>query len=248
MSADTNTAVPFPCWIGICICRDQTELNYAQAFYRAHGKDLAPVPSSGSLFELKPPNPFAVPSQPEASDYPYDALFQAIGDSLDSTVKIAGASFSISVKAFVESIRAQGFDIVAASAPAQPQATHGFRSFQIGGAGAVTNITVEDGVKITADGQNLYIEVEPAQMETNDNAARYRWLKANVRSGSVGFPGGVIDTERDEWDQVIDAARMAAKPCHHRIVDARNPIIKSGYICIDCGALFAAADHDAPKG
>jgi hypothetical protein len=34
--------------------------------------------------------------------------------------------------------------------------------------------------------------------------------------------------------------------CPHRIADARNPIVKSGYICVDCGALFSAADHEAP--
>jgi hypothetical protein len=55
-----------------------------------------------------------------AGDYPYDALFQAIGDSLDSTVKIAGTGFSISVKAFVESIRSKGFDIVAAAPVCTP--------------------------------------------------------------------------------------------------------------------------------
>lgn len=31
--------------------------------------------------------------------------------------------------------------------------------------------------------------------------------------------------------------------CRHRIADARNPVVKSGYLCVDCGALFAAADH-----
>ncbi|WP_320533626.1 hypothetical protein [Robbsia andropogonis] len=31
--------------------------------------------------------------------------------------------------------------------------------------------------------------------------------------------------------------------CQHRIADARNPVVKSGYICVDCGALFSAADH-----
>lgn len=36
----------------------------------------------------------------------------------------------------------------------------------------------------------------------------------------------------------------SAAECNHRIADARNPIITSGYICVDCGALFAAADHE----
>jgi hypothetical protein len=34
-----------------------------------------------------------------------------------------------------------------------------------------------------------------------------------------------------------------AEPCSHRIADARNPVVKSGYVCVDCLALFAAADH-----
>lgn len=46
-----------------------------------------------------------------------------------------------------------------------------------------------------------------------------------------------------------DTAPPAAVPasCTHRIVDARNPVVTSGYICVDCGALFAAADHGTPK-
>ena len=28
-----------------------------------------------------------------------------------------------------------------------------------------------------------------------------------------------------------------------RIADARNPVVTSGYLCVDCGALFSAADH-----
>ncbi|MDR5761913.1 hypothetical protein [Caballeronia sp. LZ035] len=32
----------------------------------------------------------------------------------------------------------------------------------------------------------------------------------------------------------------------HRLVDARNPIVQSGYLCLDCGAVFRAGDHDAP--
>lgn len=33
------------------------------------------------------------------------------------------------------------------------------------------------------------------------------------------------------------------KPCRHEIADARNPVVRSGYLCVKCGALFAAADH-----
>lgn len=35
--------------------------------------------------------------------------------------------------------------------------------------------------------------------------------------------------------------------CHHRIVDNRNDLVESGYICIDCGALVSAADHGPTK-
>ena len=59
----------------------------------------------------------------------------------------------------------------------------------------------------------------------------------------------------DRWNGVqsqivqnaIEALRaaLAAPQCTHRVVDARNSIVKSGYMCIDCGALFAAADHGA---
>lgn len=44
----------------------------------------------------------------------------------------------------------------------------------------------------------------------------------------------------------LSASTEAAATCAHRVVDARNQIVKSGYICIDCGALFAAADHTTP--
>lgn len=37
---------------------------------------------------------------------------------------------------------------------------------------------------------------------------------------------------------------LAQPECHHRIADARNKVVKDGYICVDCGALFSAADHN----
>lgn len=46
-------------------------------------------------------------------------------------------------------------------------------------------------------------------------------------------------------------AMLATTPeaaCTHRIADARNPVVKSGYLCVDCGAVFSAADHcDTPR-
>lgn len=41
-------------------------------------------------------------------------------------------------------------------------------------------------------------------------------------------------------------AQPAQEPCTHRIADARNQYVKSGYFCLDCGALFSAADHFDP--
>lgn len=60
-------------------------------------------------------------------------------------------------------------------------------------------------------------------------------------------PGDTELLRRVKWAarQLRAASQAPAAPttCSHRIADARNPIVKSGYICIDCGALFSAADH-----
>jgi DnaJ-class molecular chaperone len=37
--------------------------------------------------------------------------------------------------------------------------------------------------------------------------------------------------------------RMNDRTCAHRLADARNAAIQSGYVCVDCHAVFAAADH-----
>lgn len=40
--------------------------------------------------------------------------------------------------------------------------------------------------------------------------------------------------------------RLAVKEgeaCNHRIADARNQYVKSGYVCVDCCAIFSAVDH-----
>jgi len=55
----------------------------------------------------------------------------------------------------------------------------------------------------------------------------------------------------EKYTQAITAIKQALvapvqEPCRHRVADARNPVVKSGYLCIDCGALFSAADHDKP--
>lgn len=33
------------------------------------------------------------------------------------------------------------------------------------------------------------------------------------------------------------------KECQHIIVDCRNKVITSGYMCTECNAVFAAGDH-----
>lgn len=61
---------------------------------------------------------------------------------------------------------------------------------------------------------------------------------------------GECRNKQGDWQGWIAAKRaaLAQSPvCHHRIADARNPVVTSGYICIDCGAVFAAADHDRSK-
>ena len=50
---------------------------------------------------------------------------------------------------------------------------------------------------------------------------------------------------RVQQDKAITAIKEALaqpeqEPCRHRIADIRNEAIKSGYMCMDCGALFGA--------
>ena len=51
--------------------------------------------------------------------------------------------------------------------------------------------------------------------------------------------------------EAVYLAMLATAPkaaCTHRIADARNPVVKSGYLCVDCGSVFTAADHcDTPR-
>lgn len=79
-------------------------------------------------------------------------------------------------------------------------------------------------------------------------------FRAYVVSAACSIPAGTA------WDspevarvwEVWLAARAstpptAAEQCSHRIADVRNKVVKSGYMCLDCGAVFAAADHDGPR-
>ena len=56
----------------------------------------------------------------------------------------------------------------------------------------------------------------------------------------------IYDDLRDEIE-VFLAAEPKADKCKHRIADARNPVVQSGYVCVDCHALFQAADHQSPR-
>ncbi len=49
------------------------------------------------------------------------------------------------------------------------------------------------------------------------------------------------------WDD-INGQFKAGRGCPHRVADARNERVESGYLCVDCGAVFAAADHDTGPG
>jgi hypothetical protein len=35
--------------------------------------------------------------------------------------------------------------------------------------------------------------------------------------------------------------------CIHRLVDVTNPVVKSGYMCVDCGAVFRAYSESPPQ-
>lgn len=90
------------------------------------------------------------------------------------------------------------------------------------------------------------------------------WKNAAIRLGeelsSVG-PDGYYNMTAKQWldwamnqqpsgkNRLSQPQRTEQEPvaCRHRIADARNQVVKSGYLCVDCGALFAAADHNPPK-
>lgn len=52
---------------------------------------------------------------------------------------------------------------------------------------------------------------------------------------------GII-TELEARKQLLILLGVSGS-CEHELVDARNKIIESGYICIKCGAAFKAHDH-----
>lgn len=54
---------------------------------------------------------------------------------------------------------------------------------------------------------------------------------------AVSQDGEIAEAERGFKEAL---AQPEQKPCRHRIADIRNEAIKSGYMCMDCGALFGA--------
>jgi hypothetical protein len=51
---------------------------------------------------------------------------------------------------------------------------------------------------------------------------------------SLGKSTNVLDR-----DAAVAMHELLAPRCTHRIVDARNKVVQSGFMCIDCGAVFA---------
>ena len=75
--------------------------------------------------------------------------------------------------------------------------------------------------------------------------------KTLADSGDAGFWKAEEQGYYQLNEQAIKAVEAALEAkdeqCRHRIADARNPVVKDGYLCVDCGALFSAADHAMPK-
>ena len=47
--------------------------------------------------------------------------------------------------------------------------------------------------------------------EYKRDALRYRWLKENIRGGSIGTPIGWFDDDVSDWDEDIDKAMEQTK-------------------------------------
>ena len=81
-----------------------------------------------------------------------------------------------------------------------------------------------------------WLALENVRMLASRNA-KEDWAQHMLRfcasAGSVASP--------------LRTTQPKAEPCQHSIADARNPVVKNGYICVKCGALFSAADHAQPK-
>jgi len=68
------------------------------------------------------------------------------------------------------------------------------------------------------------------------NLAAHALMDFNESSGGLGYRLRDICTK---LKTLMDTASPPA--CNHRIADATNEHVQSGYYCVDCGALFASA-------
>jgi len=65
------------------------------------------------------------------------------------------------------------------------------------------------GTSVKAPDEITALRVEVAALR--EDANRYKWLKENVRTGSIGIDGSWLDSNTEEWDRLIDFA-MKEKP------------------------------------
>ena len=64
----------------------------------------------------------------------------------------------------------------------------------------------------TSDERRATIKTLRAEVAAlREDANRYKWLKENVRTGSIGMDGSWLDSNTEEWDRLIDFA-MKEKP------------------------------------
>ena len=116
---------------------------------------------------------------------------------------------------------------------------------------AYCGIVIDSGMVCTTEGEFSQC---PARILLDDSAGvegpehapslagLADWLRTQAKHPCAGEANGQQWTA---WAAAVDAA-SGVNACAHRLVDARNKIVESGYVCVDCGAMFAAADHGVP--
>jgi hypothetical protein len=77
----------------------------------------------------------------------------------------------------------------------------------------------------------------------NDNVREQLILFAQFVQNDY-YGNGITNAEIivDNWLNSGQSLSVSGS-CDHSIVDARNSVIQSGYMCIKCNALFRAHDH-----
>jgi hypothetical protein len=115
---------------------------------------------------------------------------------------------------------------------------------------ATTKLDKALGASAHHDMEPLYAAPSQRELDARTELEVKAGLWDEVRTICVPHGAGV-DKTITEWlaerlaapSQPAAPAVHAQKECAHRVVDARNQVVQSGYMCVDCGALFAAADH-----